>query len=259
MYIGLDLADVDGNGLPDVIVANENSFLLKRVTVLLNQSTPGALDLNQSEIIGTDKNRSVRARDFNGDGRPDLAYTHVDDNQVVIRLNRNCIQPVLEPANGLGVCDVLPYQLNATKGVNIIYQWEESNDGTNFSPLADASDSTDTYTTAQERFYRVKVSSSHNGWVCTARASNAVKVVRPEGFVPERPIILDPDPEAPYCFGEDVTIQAENINAEFIWTDPQGKVVPDASTNVLTIEGITAEQAERTPSTYRLALTRGAV
>lgn len=242
LYVGLDLADMDGNGLPDVIFANEDIFP-QLVSVVLNRSTAGSLSLSLSEKISTNRNRSVRARDINGDGKPDLAYTHVDNNQLVVRLNRNCIQPVLEPANGLGVCDVLPYQLAATKGIDVTYQWEVSDDGASFSPLADATDSTDTYTTAQERFYRVKVSSSHNGWVCTTRASNAVKVVRPEGFVPERPVILNPDPETPYCFGEEVTIQAETINAEFIWTDPLGNVIPNASTNVLTLEGITAEQA----------------
>ena len=242
LYLGLDLADMDGNGLPDVVFANEDVFP-RMVTVVLNESSPGTLALNQSEKISTDRNRSVRARDFNGDGKPDLVYTHVDDNHLVVRLNRNCIQPVLEPKDGLGVCDLLPYQLAATQGVAITYQWEVSDDGINFLPLADAADSADTYTTSQERFFRVKVSSSHNGWDCSALVSNAVKVVRPDGFVPERPIILDPDPATPYCFGENVTIQTENINAKFIWTDPQGNVLPDDSTNVLIIEGITAEQA----------------
>ena len=242
-YVGLDLADMDGNGRLDVITANEDNFP-RLVSVVLNHSTEGALSLNESEkMLLTHRARSVRASDFNGDGKPDLAYTNIDDNQLVVLLNRNCIQPVLEPINGLGVCDVLPYQLNATKGIEVAYEWEVSDDGTNFSPLADAADSTDTYTTAQERYFRVNVSSSHNGWECEPRVSNVVRVIRPDGFVPERPVIIDPDPETPYCFGEDVTIRAEDINAEFIWTDPQGNVIPNASTNVLTLENVTASQA----------------
>ena len=242
-YIGLDLADMDGNGLLDVITANEDNFP-RLVSVILNHSTEGALDLNESEkMLLAHRARSVRASDFNGDGKPDLAYTNIDANELVVLLNRNCIQPVLEPVNGLGVCDVLPYQLNATRGIDITHAWEVSDDGTNFSPLSDAADSTDTYTTAAERYFRVEVSSSHNGWECEPRVSNVVRVIRPEGFVPDRPIIIDPDPETPYCFGEDVTLQAEAINAEFIWTDPQGNVIPNASTNVLVLESITAEQA----------------
>ena len=240
LYVGLDLADMDGNGLPDVIIGNEDNFP-RLVSVILNNSTPGSLDLTKSEKIQlTHRTRSVRASDFNGDGKPDVAYTNIDDNQLVVLLNRNCIQPVLEPIDGLGVCDVLPYQLNATKGIEITHQWEVSDDGTSFSSLANT---TDTYTTAQEYYFRVSVSSSHNGWECEPRVSNVVRVIRPEGFVPERPIIVNPNPATPYCFGEDVTMQAENINAEFIWTDPQGNVIPDASTNVLTLESITAAQA----------------
>ena len=248
-YVGVDLADVDGNGLPDVILGNEDNFP-RLVSVLLNNSTPGALDLTRSEKVETARrNRSVRASDFNGDGKPDLAYTNIDDNQVVVLLNRNCIQPVLEPADGLGVCDVLPYQLNATRGVGITYEWEMSSDGTVFLPVPDALDSTDTYTTDSEQFFRVQVSSSHNGWDCGPRVSNVVRVIRPDGFVPERPIIINPDPATPYCFGEEVVIRAEAINAEFIWTDPQGNVIPDASTNVLTLSNITAAQ-EGTYSVY---------
>ena len=242
LYLGLDLADMDGNGLPDVVIANENSFP-KLVSVILNNSAPGTLRFDKSEKILTERTRTARGADFNGDGRPDLAYTDIDTDKIVIRLNRNCIQPVLDPVNGLSVCDVLPFQLKATKGIKIKHEWEVSDNGVDFLPVADAGDSTDTYTTSQEKHYRVWVSSLHNGAVCARRVSNVVKVVRPDGFVPDRPVLIDPNPVTPYCFGETVVIEAENINAEFIWTDPQGNVIPDASTNVLTIENITAAQA----------------
>ena len=242
-YFGLDLADMDGNGLLDVLTANWDALPPRLVSVILNGSSPGTLQFNQSEKILTDQTRTVRGADFNGDGKPDLAYTHITTDEIVVQLNRNCIQPVLDPVDGLSVCDVLPFQLNATKGININHQWEVSDDGVNFLPLTDAVDSTDTYTTSLEKHYRVWVSSLHNGWTCAPRVSNVVKVVRPDGFVPERPIIINPDPATPYCFGEDVVIEAEDINAKFIWTDPQGVVISGASTNVLTVESITAAQA----------------
>ncbi len=242
LYLGLDLADMNGNGLLDVIIANENSFP-KLVSVILNNSAPGTLKFDNSVKILTERTRTARGADFNGDGKPDLAYTDIDTDKIAIQLNRNCIQPMLDPVNGLSVCDVLPFQLKATKGTDIEHEWEVSDDGVNFLPIVDAIDSTDTYTTSLEKHYRVWVSSLHNGVACARRVSNVVKVVRPDGFVPDRPVILDPNPVTPYCFGETVTIKAENINAEFIWTDPQGAVIPGASTNVLTIEKITAAQA----------------
>ncbi len=242
LYLGLDLADMDGNGLPDVVIANENSFP-KLVSVILNNSAPGTLKFDKSEKILTERTRTARGADFNGDGKPDLAYTDIDTDKIVIQLNRNCIQPKLDPVDGLSVCDVLPFQLKATRGIAIKHEWEVSDDGVTFLPVIDAVDSTDTYTTSLEKHYRVWVSSLHNGVICPRRVSNVVKVVRPDGFVPDKPVIVNPDPATPYCFGETVTIEAENINAEFVWTDPQGAIIPDASTNVLTIENITAAQA----------------
>ena len=242
VYVGMDLADMDGNGLPDVVLSNEDNFP-RLISVLLNNSAPGALDLTQSQKIQLiHKTRSVRARDFNGDGKPDLAYTNADDNKIVIQLNRNCIQPVLEPVDGLSVCDVLPFPLSTTQGIGITYEWEVSTDGTVFVPALGGTDSTHTYTTELEQFFRVKVSSSHNGWDCGPRVSNVVRVIRPDGFVPDQPEIINPDPATPYCFGEEVVIQARDINAEFIWTDPSGNVIPDASTNVLTLPAITKAQ-----------------
>ncbi len=241
LYLGLDLADMDGNGLPDVVIANENSFP-KLVSVVLNNSTPGTLRFDKSEKILTERTRTARGADFNGDGKPDLVYTDIDTDKIVVQLNRNCIQPVLDPVDGLSVCDVLPFELKATKGIGLSYDWEVSEDGVTFLPVTGATD--DAYTTGLEKHYRVGVSSIHNGVVCPRRVSNVVKVVRPDGFVPDRPVIINPNPATPYCFGETVVIEAENINAEFIWTDPQGNVIPNASTNVLTIENITAAQAD---------------
>ena len=245
-YFGLEFADMDGNGLLDAILANWNPpspSTPNLVSVILNNSVPGTLQFDRTERTVTTRTRTVRGADFNGDGKPDLAYALMNSNEIIIHLNRNCIQPVLDPVDGLSVCDVLPFQLKATKGIDIVHEWEVSDDGTTFLPVVDAVDSTDTYTTSLEKHYRVWVSSLHNGVACPRRVSNVVKVVRPDGFVPDRPVIINPNPATPYCFGETVTIEAENINAEFVWADPQGVVIPDASTNVLTIENITAAQA----------------
>ena len=216
---GLELADMDGNGLLDVVVATT----LNRIVVLLNNSTENSIDLNTKKTLLTDENTlSVRAGDLNGDGKPDLAYTETTSDVVTIQLNRNCIKPVLEPQNGLGVCDQLPYQLSVTQGVGITYSWEVSPDGNAFNPITDGVDSTVTYTTGTEAFYRVKVSSSHNGFDCNEVTSNILQVVRPEGSVPSKPTIIDQNPVDPICFGERITLRAQNVNARFFWTGPNG-------------------------------------
>lgn len=237
---GLDMADMDGNGKLDIVIGSTTN----RVVVLLNNSTEESLDFNTKTTLLVDENNiSVRAGDLNGDGKPDLAYTARTTNTIAVLLNRNCIQPVLEPQAGLGVCDELPFQLTVTQAIGITYVWESSPDGITFTPVADAADSTFSYTTSNEAFYRVKISSSHNGFTCTDVLSNVVEVIRPEGFVPDSPTIIDPNPEDPYCFGETVIIKAENVNAEFVWIDPHNDTITNATTNVLVLENVTAADA----------------
>lgn len=216
---GLELADMDGNGQLDIIVATTTN----RAVILLNNSTANNLDFNTKKTLLTSENiLSIRAGDLNGDGKPDLAYTETASDLVTVQLNRNCISPVLEPQSGLGVCDQLPYQLSVTRAVGVTYVWEISADGSSFSPVADGTDSTFTYTAANEAYYRVKVSSSHNGFDCTEVVSNIVQVVRPDGFVPDKPTIIDQNPSEPICFGDRITLRAQNVNARFFWTGPNG-------------------------------------
>jgi gliding motility-associated-like protein len=230
---GLELADMDGNGLLDIVVAT----LTNRVIVLLNSSDGSSLDFSAKRTLVTNENTlSVRAGDLNGDGKPDLAYTETTTDVISMQLNRNCISPVLEPQNGLGVCDLLPYQLSVTEAIGVTYVWESSADGNTFTTLGAAADSTSTFTTANEAYYRVKVSSSHNGFDCVEAISNVVQVRRPDGFVPDKPTIIDQNPEEPICFGQRITLRAQNVNARFFWTGPggftsneQNPVIPNAS------------------------------
>lgn len=213
---GLDMADMDGNGKLDIIIGSTTN----RIVVLMNNSTEETLDFNTKKVLLVEENNmSVRAGDLNGDGKPDLAYTARDTDAIAVLLNRNCVKPVLEPQSGLSVCDVLPYQLTVTKAIGVTYTWESSADGINFTSVADAVDSTISYTTENEAFYRVKMSSSHNGFICTIN-SNIVKVARPDGFVPDKPVILEKDPVTPYCFGENIFLKAASVNAQYHWTGP---------------------------------------
>jgi len=219
---GLELADLDGNGMLDITYSSSTD---NRVVVLLNNSTSTSLNFNDKEVINRGEGiQSVRAADLNGDGLPDLAYTGVDSDEVHVLLNRNCIKPVLEPVNGLGVCDELPYQLSVTQGIALTYKWESSADGNTFTELAIATDSTITFTTENEAYYRVKISSSNNGFDCNEIVSNVVQVVRPDGFVPDKPTIIDKNPEEPFCYGDRVILRAQNVNARFFWEGPNGFV-----------------------------------
>ena len=80
-------ADVNGDGKPDLIVANLDD---NTVSVLLNTTAPGATTASfaTQQIFATgNEPRSVTAADVNGDGRPDLIVANKDDNTVSVLLN----------------------------------------------------------------------------------------------------------------------------------------------------------------------------
>ena len=65
-------ADVNGDGKPDLIVANQND---NTVSVLLNTTAPGAATPSfaaQQTFATGSAPVSVTAADVNGDGKPDL-------------------------------------------------------------------------------------------------------------------------------------------------------------------------------------------
>lgn len=62
-------ADIDGDGKPDLIVANPNS---NTVSILRNTSTVGILSFVRKDLITTAGAGSVAVGDFDADGKPDI-------------------------------------------------------------------------------------------------------------------------------------------------------------------------------------------
>jgi hypothetical protein len=84
---GVVVADFNGDGKPDLAVANSDD---KTVSVLLNLTTPGSGTvsfLNQQTFAVGTAPFSVAAADVNGDGRPDLVAPDAGDKTVSVLLN----------------------------------------------------------------------------------------------------------------------------------------------------------------------------
>jgi hypothetical protein len=96
------VADFNGDGKPDLVLANEKS---NTVSVLLNTTTPGASTPSfaaQQTFATGSAPVSVAVADFNGDGKPDLAAANNFSSTVSVLLN-NVVPIALSgsPATGI--------------------------------------------------------------------------------------------------------------------------------------------------------------
>ncbi|QEC66909.1 T9SS type A sorting domain-containing protein [Panacibacter ginsenosidivorans] len=92
----LAIADLNGDGMPDIAVATDNDP--NAVSLLENKSSFGVIDfaLNANYDAGSAA-ANICIGDLDGDGKPDIAVTHQDEDSISILRNlisaENCIPP----------------------------------------------------------------------------------------------------------------------------------------------------------------------
>ena len=210
---GIDFGDLDGDGKIDIGLA---SLTKKSLTILNNKSTAGNLAFDKFIQPTTYINRHIAIFDVDTDGKPDLVFTSIDDNnlnipasKVSVFRNKACMAPIITPEGPLNVCAGLPLELTATKGGGVIYEWTNTTTAT-------VTTGTNVFSPTVSGDYIVKATSESN--TCN-EISNTVKVSISPGTAGD-PLPTD---DGPVCLGQTLNLKISNdLGAGFTyeWSGP---------------------------------------
>jgi gliding motility-associated-like protein len=213
---GIDFGDLDGDGKADIVVA---SIVQKSITVLNNISSAGSADFQSHIIPTTFINRHVNIGDVDGDGKPDIAFTSIDDNnngipasKVSVFRNKTCMVPKVTPEGPITICAGFPLQLTSTVSNGATYEWKLN--GT-------------TQTTGTNAFFNVTASGTYTvtamaeGGTCS-EISNSVVVNVGTGTATGTAVAAN---NGPACAGNTLSLSVNNVGAtQYLWTGPDGYI-----------------------------------
>lgn len=223
---GLEFGDLDGDGKTDIAVA---SLTKKSLTILNNESTPGNL-VFQSAVKGTTFiNRHLHIGDLDGDAKPDIAFTSIDDNnnnipasKISILRNKACMKPEVDPQGPHTICSGFPLKLNATVSPGTTYEWKNG---------------TVTAASGPNSFFNVTASGNYTvvaiaeSGTCSL-TSNTVSVTIDPGTTSG---VAIPTNNGPICLGSPLNLSVNDVGGtEYKWTGPDGYTGVGVTPTVIT-------------------------
>jgi gliding motility-associated-like protein len=222
---GMDFGDLNGDGLVDIVVGTTDAT--DKVTALINKSN---LLFIPSQIGRSDVSFNVNVADFNGDGKPDIAYNDRGNDKLIFLRNAHCVIPDISPTNPAAVCAASPVTLRATPALKADYIW--TNTGTNDVVSGDIkADIT------MVGNYNVSIQSANDG--C---AETSIEVTLEDGGNDLPPVVVITSPGA-VCEGSDFTLSTELIaGVNYAWRTPDESL---QTGNEITITGAAIEDGGR--------------
>jgi gliding motility-associated-like protein len=211
---GIDFGDLDGDGKTDIAVA---SVFAKSITVLNNISSIGSVDFQRHIIPTTFINRHINIGDLDGDGKPDIAFTSIDDinngipaSHVSVFRNKTCMIPKVTPEGPLIVCAGFPLELQSSVSNGTTYDWKLN--GTTV-----LSGATPSFNVTASGTYTVTAIAE--GGTCS-EISNSVVINVGTGAAAGPAVATN---DGPACSGSTVALSVTNVSAtQYLWTGPNG-------------------------------------
>lgn len=230
---GLDIGDLNGDGLDDIAVAcvGNNVFLFE------NQSSSVLSFASPIELSTTVNARNIEITDLNGDAKPDVAFTHNVDlgniGDLGVFENENCIVPEITPGpDNLSFCVNESFTLFATNSVGATYEWEiASGDGNvpgntgpnNFAEFIINSGSS----------VQISVTITQGG--CSESTIETYSIEN--GAITPTPSISIDQPGT-VCANTDIELSTAGSFDNYLWTLPDGSQV---TTPTLVLTGVSSE------------------
>ncbi len=224
---GIAVGEIDGDGKVDLVVA---SIQENEITVLRNNTVEGgAISFERLDIDAEEITRNVQIGDLNGDGKPDIGLTGIDNDRVVTFVNKNCFIPQVSPAGLFEICPGFPLSLSTLEIAGATYDWLLDGTSTGITTSSiDAGNAGD---------YTVTTTSESGACVHT---SEAVNVTFKSG-TPPNPVTADNG--GLVCPGETAELFASDLTgATYLWEGPNGFTSIDQNP---VVDDFTAEKAGR--------------
>lgn len=227
---GMDIGDLNGDGLPDVLVTTTDAN--DKLTALINRSTPNNISFLPYAVGNADVSFNVAVADFNGDAKPDIGYVNriSGNNELVFFRNAHCVIAEINPTSPSAICSNKSVTLRATPALKVNYAWKNLSTG---SPQSGAI--TTDITSAGT--YAVTITSATDGCSST---STGVKVDDGGDNLPPTVSIVNP---GVICEGSNFQLTAPLVTGvNYYWYTPQETVLQG---NTITITAATAKDAGR--------------
>jgi gliding motility-associated-like protein len=216
---GMDFGDIDGDGKTDIVLANQFSKVL---TVLNNNSTPGALSFTPTGITIPLVSKYVRIGDMDGDGKPDIVFPGADATAPLVSIlrNKHCVLPKIEPKEDIILCTgVGTHILTATQTPGAYYDWKK--DGVTVACGKELYSHTINTVVANSGDYTVTIR-TEGGASCTAGSCALTSESVTVTIQSESAVTLSPSNNGPVCKSTNITLSANASGSvdSYKWTGP---------------------------------------